>query len=202
MNLENAVKYLAVLEGKPEEQVMRALRGLGSELTPEEKNLIYVYLFPQPLLDREIIPKIQTYRKEKKSERGFLEANLGETLILLGAYRGRQYGKYIKHLLHSFIESSDKMYVLDGQGICSCGLCDKPLWEHTAWLNECDKNPSFGEQNRREFLAYGCPGSSQTLCTNCLIQLRNLHELLIVIEGRNYLGWGKPTKIGLSPWKS
>ena len=200
-NLELTVKYLETLEGKNEEAVLAALKGI-KDLGRDQKNLIYVYLFPKPLLDMELVGKIQEYRKRIGSERGFLQPNIGETLLLLEAYRGRQYGKYIKHLLHSFIESSDKLYVIDGQGTCTCGICNKPLWEHTAWLSECNKNPNFGEQNRREFLAYGCSGSSKTLCTNCLIQLRYLHEILSEVEGKNYLGWGKPIKFGLEPGKS
>lgn len=202
MDLKKVTQYLELLEGKSEETVLQSLRGVGPELGSDDKNLIYTYLFPQPLLDREIIPKIQEYRKRSLSVRGFLRPNFGEVMILLGAYRGRQYGKYMRHLLHSFIESSEKLYVVEGTGTCTCGLCNKPLWEHEAWLGECAKDMSFGEQDRREYLAYGCPGSSQTLCVDCLIQLRTLHEILSVIEGKNYLGWGKPIKLGSETGKS
>ena len=43
-NLELTVKYLETLEGKNEEAVLAALKGI-KDLGRDQKNLIYVYLF-------------------------------------------------------------------------------------------------------------------------------------------------------------
>ena len=73
---------------------------VDQELSIEEKNLIYLYLFPRPLLDRQLPERVQSYRG--KQSQGFLQPNLGEIGLLVEAYRTEQYKRFMKHLFHSF----------------------------------------------------------------------------------------------------
>lgn len=192
-NLELVKQYIEVLRDKDEKKVLGSLKYL-SDLTRDEKNLIYTYLFPKPLLHLEL-PKVIIEGRGRHTE-GYLSENFEETLLLLRAYRTLQYKKYILHLLHSFIEDEKKIFVeemKDPSGH-TCGLCKKVIYDYDYWKSLCDKNPAFGEQERKEYLAYGSTQSSQHICINCMIQLRNLHSILSVIEGPNYLSWGQPVK--------
>lgn len=179
--------YINILKGKSEKEVLSSLKGLGNELTPFEKNLIYVYLFPKPLKDRELITVLQDYRKQNGNERGSLEKDENEVLILLRAYRTSQYRRYMKHLLIAYVKNEDKVMVIDGQEREICGVCGKPLYQHKFWEIQCSKVPGYGEQDRKEYLALGTLESSQCMCLDCLTQLKYLNELLTDIEGPNYL---------------
>lgn len=185
--MENVRRFIEVLKGKEEKKVLGALKTLD-ELKPVEKNLIYTYLFPKPIMDRELPGIIINGRKSSGCpERGSLVPNDLETLILLRAFQTRQYKKYMLHLLHSFVQDESGIYVEENQDEFRCGTCGKTLYGFTTWKILCDKNPAFGEQDRREYLAYGSRQSSQHICLDCLIQLQNLNRILEGIEGKHYL---------------
>ncbi len=186
-HLDYVRKYIEVLKGKEEKRVLSALKTLD-ELSPIDKNAIYTYLFPKPIMDMELPKIIMNGRKTNGgSDRGYLEPNDLETLILLRAYNTRQYKKFILHLLHSFVQDEKGIYVEDSQDEFKCGACGKLLYGFTTWKILCDKNPSFGEQERREYLAYGSSQSSQHICLDCMIQLQNLNKILEAVEGKHYL---------------
>lgn len=196
-NLELAKKYVDILQGKDENKVIGSLKYLD-DLTRNEKNLIYTYLFPKPLLHMEL-PKVILGERGRHSE-GFLEKHFDEVLILVRAYRGLQYKKFMQHLLHSFIEDQKKIFVEEAVGEHSCAICKKTLYDFSYWKNLCDKNPAYGEQERKEFLAYGSVQSSLHMCLDCMVQLRALHEILQVLEGPYYLGAGYLKQEKRAPW--
>ena len=86
-NLDLVKKYIEILSGKEESRVISALRGLP-DLNRNEKNLIYTYLFPKPLLHMEL-PSVIMSDRGKHTE-GHLVEDFEETLILLRAYRTLQ----------------------------------------------------------------------------------------------------------------
>ena len=93
-------------------------------LTRFEKNLIYTYLFPEPLKDMELVDIYKRYHKDHKPTE---EKNEMEILFLLRAYRTRQYRNYILHLLHAFIQHQDLIAVDNSnssEGL-TCGICGK-----------------------------------------------------------------------------
>ena len=193
MKLDLVKKYIEILSGKEESRVMSALRGLP-DLDRDEKNLIYTYLFPKPLLHMEL-PSVIMSDRGKHTE-GHLSENFEETLILLRAYRTLQYRKFMLHLLHSFIEGdNEKVYVeeaVPGREGYTCGICKKQLYDYRYWKSLCEKNPKFGEQERKEYLAFASTQSSQHICIDCMVQLQFLHKILLALEGPTYLSWIVP----------
>lgn len=181
-------KYIEVLKGKDEGRVIEALSGLN-DIDRIAKNTVYTYLFPRPIQHMELPKLIMEGRGADTS--GYLTSNDPETLILLRAYNTRQYGKYMRHLLHSFIQNTGSIFIENSPGVYECGSCGKKIYDYGSWKNICDNNPDFGEQNRREYLAYGSSQSSIHVCLDCMIQLQNLNNILEAIEGSNYLSLWK-----------
>lgn len=182
--IDNIKKYIKELQGVDPQSTLEILR-VASDLNRDEKNIIYIYLHPKPLLHMEL-PSIIKAGRGKHIE-GFRKEKLEEILILLRAYRTTQYHRYILHLLHSFIQNSRSVYVEDDGPDCQCGLCGKKLHLQKKWTSLCEATPKFGEQYRKEFLAFSSSQSSQRVCINCILQLRALHRLLEGIEGPGYL---------------
>ena len=159
----------------------------STDLTRDGKNIIYIYLNPKPIAHMEL-PGIITSNRGNHQE-GYLTENLGEILILLRAYRSSQYSRFILHLLHSYVQNSNGIYVENDPEFdnCNCGLCGKLIHNYPVWEELCNLNPSFKEQERKEYLAYGNNQSTQHLCLNCMIQLNALDRLLKNLEGSGYL---------------
>ena len=163
-------------------QVIEYLKNL--DLSIQEKNLIYLYLFPRPLLDMELPGRIQRARRDSGNNgTGYLEPNVYEISLLVEAYRTQQYRRFIKHLLHCFTDPKN-IHPVNGYQFCECGLCKKRLFELGAWNNECSKfkNSVHPEETKKEFLAYGADGSNITLCIDCIIQLQEVNRFLEDIE--------------------
>jgi len=175
-------------QGKSKEDVYNILKE-DQTLSNLDKNKIWVYLFPEPLKDMELPSVIMEGRKDHKE--GYLSPNDQETLHLLRAYRTLQYRKFILHLLHTFIENEKETYVVSEKGNYLCAGCNKPLYAHEEWSELCKQSPAFGEQNRKEYLAFGNDQTNLKICIDCMIQLKNLNDWLIDIEGPHYLMWGK-----------
>ena len=185
MDLESVKRYIDLLRGKEEEKLVSILKTLG-DLTREEKNLIYRYLYPRRILDKELPGFIS---KHRNGSRGSLVPDDEEAGILVEAYRGPQYSRYVRHLLHSFLDPS-KVYPLAGDSNLECGICKKPVYQEDAWKSICSKVLDFGEQDRKEYLCFASKESDIVLCLNCIVQLQRLDEILRVIEGENYLKGG------------
>ena len=174
MNAQNIKKQIKELTGIDKNIVISVLSS-NKTLTPEEKNAIFIYLFPIKLLDKDLPGKINSEKEEDS-----------KVIMLLGAYRTEQYGRYIKHLLHSFLDPKD-IYPLLGRHITNCCICDKNIYHTEIWKEECSKFPKLKEKEKKECLSYGSKKSSLEICLNCLIRLKKLDNLLSVIEGKDYL---------------
>lgn len=159
---------------------------VDQELSIEEKNFIYLYLFPRPLLDRQLPERVQSYRG--KQSQGFLQPNLGEIGLLVEAYRTEQYKRFMKHLFHSFT-NPEHLYPVAGNGQCECALCGKNLYEEDVWNDMCTRFPGSDEKNKKEYLAYGSKNSSINLCLDCIIQLKETSILLEELEPGYLLDW-------------
>ena len=138
-------------------------------------------------MDMELPSRIMSYRGEE-NQAGYLEPNVVETGLLLEAYRTRQYNRYIRHLLHSF-HDPELVFPMSGHDQCECGICKKSTWSYDEWKKICEQYSDSGEENKKEFLAFGCDQSKITLCLPCLTQLLSLHQLLTILEGNKYLDW-------------
>ena len=149
-----------------------------NQLSREDKNLIYLYLFPRTLLDRELPNRIQAY-KEKKMTADF-SLDKTEAALLIEAYRTPQYHRFMLHLYHSFgnkmpdCNSELKIYPLDyNVDEDECPICGKKV----VGINELDK--AFNNEN---FIAYTTKTTSVSLCKDCVIQLLYSGQLLEEIE--------------------
>lgn len=168
---ENKLKLIDSLKDCSSDFILNSLR-LNNQLTSDEKNLIYLYLKPRPLLDMELPNRIQASRGDKIL--GFLEPNLKETTLIIEAYRCEQYNRYIKHLMYSFLDPSI-IHPVIGNNVCSCGICKKDIYEQTVWENTIS-------DPRKEKLAFRSDNTSISLCLNCLVQLKYSADILNKIE--------------------
>lgn len=180
--LKNALNYLS---NKNSDAVIEFLTR-EDKLNNDEKNLLYFYLFPRKLLDRELPNRIIEYRKFCNMTNGFLIPNTGETALLIEAYKTEQYYRFMRHLMHSFIRSEDNVSPIKGNTTCNCCLCNKTLYNYDLWENLCKTHPEYNEQNKKEFLTFGSKESDVNLCLDCLIQLKNADEILKILEP-NYI---------------
>ena len=179
------IDYLS--ESKPKKDEVVEYLSQREDIGDDYKNLIYFYLFPRNLMDMELPSRIMSYRGED-NKNGYLEPNVIETGLLLEAYRTRQYNRYMRHLLHSF-HNPDLVFPLLGHDKCECGICKKSTWAYDEWKKICEQYPETSEENKKEFLAFGCDSSKITICLPCLTQLLSLHQLLTLLEGDKYLDW-------------
>lgn len=171
-NIKRIREYINSLCGYTSEKVLRVLRD-ATDITPEEKNLIFFYLFPRPLSDKELPKRIIDSRGEKYW--GNKDLNITETILIIEAGRTAQYERFIKHLTHAFSDLS-KVFPIDGSDICNCCLCGKEIYEATLWR-------SFSNQYKPEeleeklFLAYGSTETDQPICLPCMINLCKAVEI-------------------------
>jgi hypothetical protein len=184
MNIKLIKEYIKKFDTKSKSDVLDYLKSMGNHLTVDEKNAIFVYLFPISLLDRELPGKIQSNRG--RNYKGELVPCDSEIVLLQGAYKSKQYNRYIRHLLHSFMDPKN-VYPLTGRFKTSCGSCGKELYHFEVWEEECNKFPKLDEKNKKEFLAYGSKTSDIELCLDCLVQLNCLNDILKQLEGNDYL---------------
>lgn len=179
-NLKDYTDYL-IIGGIDKEKALELLKK-DSKLTREEKNLIYTYCYPRNLLDRELPIRFSNYLKSQNSS-GFKQVDLGSVSLIVEAYRTPQYNRFIKHLMHSFIEHSDKIAPVIGKETDECPICGKQLYENDLWLDLINKSklPKL-ELDNKEFLAFGSSDSGIIMCKNCLIQLMAANEVLENLE--------------------
>ena len=179
--LKNCIKNLEKINDT--HQIIEILRK-DDKLEIEEKNLIYLYLYPRPLLDMELPRRIMESRKTSGNNgNGYLQTNLVEVALLIEAYRTEQYKRVIKHLLHTFTVP-ENIHPISGNGQCKCGLCGKNLYEFDAWTSECSKfkNNPHPEESKKEYLAFGGDGSNVSLCLDCIVQLQEVNKILDSLE--------------------
>ena len=134
-----------------------------TKLDQFDKNFIYLYCYPRPLLDREL-----PIRMNKTND-----LDLSKKILLLSeACKTDQYGRYMKHLFHAFLDNDGANVIkitedLDGEDFCP--LCGKKL----------ENGSTFGSRD-----------SSSMLCDDCLKALiitKNIMELM----DPGFLDWKK-----------
>lgn len=161
-NLENLKPYIDYLisEKIPVEQGKNLISSC-TKLDTISKNFIYLFCYPRPLLDKELPSRINNTNDFNK-----------KVLLLCEACRTEQYGRYIKHLFHAFLDNDGKNTIkiiedLDKDDFCP--LCGKKL----------DNNNTYGSKE-----------STSMLCDDCLKALiitRNVIEIL----DPGFLDWTK-----------
>ncbi len=182
MDINILKKYIKDLEGKDQSEVIEALK--ASPLSQAERNLVFIYFFPRPLLDRELPSRVINARKKAGNERGWIEINEGEVSLLVEAYKTSQYGRFMRHLLHSFLDPS-MIHPVSGTERGQCPICGKTIYHYDFWKDHANEDVD------KEYLAFGSNESGMELCLDCLIQLQGLDEILKELEGVNYLNAGK-----------
>lgn len=192
----NSLKfYIDKLKDCDAHEVINSLR-VNPVLSVEEKNLIYLYLFPRPLLDRQLPERIIAYRKNKNPQ-GSLQSDLGEIGLLVEAYRTEQYKRFMKHLFHSFTDP-EQLFPIAGLGQCECAICGKNMYEEGAWSDLCSRfEYNQLEKEKKEYLAFGSKNSGINLCLDCIIQLKETSILLEEIEPGYLLDWRSRCKPAL-----
>lgn len=186
---QKVLEKIKELKGKEKSEVYSLLMG-ESSIDNQEKWLIYSYLHPRIILDKQLPGIIQEYRKGYNSMSGFLFPDLGETSIIIEAYRTQQYGRFIRHLIHSFVKNPDKVSPLAGKEECNCCLCDKMIYGFDLWNEYCEKYNAESEKVNMEYLSFISTDSGLSICKNCLIQLMNSDQIIDQIEP-GYLNLGK-----------
>lgn len=150
---------LEELSGKSQEEVYEIL-SKNSSLIPYQKNVVWIRLFPKHIGHMEL-PDLMVKEEDKK-------------LLLLRAYSGAQYGRYIRHLLHSFIKCPSLIYIdKDDAGDHECSVCKRVLHP---W-NTSDK----------ESIAYSSTETELKTCASCLVHLKELDSILKETDGEDYL---------------
>lgn len=168
MRLELIKNYVDRLSLSTRDELVETL-GKDNVLSRNEKNAVYLWLFPLLLKDRELPEKM----KEVIGPSELMKPRDEEIVMLIGAYKSAQYGNFIRHLLHAFTDSS-LVFPYCGETTEDCCICGKHLICH-------------GSAHTRENLSYGSSESSVKLCLNCIIQLQALHQVLQFMEGEDYL---------------
>lgn len=189
--MESFKFYIDKLKNCNVHEVLNLLK-TDQDLGVDEKNLIYLYLFPRPLLDRQLPERVQSYRG--KQSQGFLQPNLGEISLLIEAYRTEQYRRFMKHLFHSFL-NPEQLFPIAGNGQHECALCGKNLYEENSWSDLCSRFSYNPEKEKKEYLAFGSKNSNIVLCLDCIIQLKEASVLLEEIEPGYLLDWKTKYKL-------
>ena len=186
MDIKKFKEVVDLLRDKSKQEVLDYLKS-NNTFTSDEKNIIWIYLFPRPILDRESPSRIQENRKRLGNDgTGWREPNDSETGIFLELLKTSQYGNFMWHLLHSFT-NPENIYPVDGDIKTTCCLCGKPIYQYRVWKQKCQKYPETGESEKKEFLSFSSKQSNIELCLDCLIQLQNLNEWLKVLINPGYL---------------
>ena len=153
------IDYL--IQERTEKTTAQELLEQEPTLTQDEKRLIYMYCYPRPLLDRELPNRINnTNNFEKK------------VLLFVEACRTEQYGRYMKHLFHAFLENDGKQTFKITEDISEedfCPLCGKKL----------ENNNTFGSKD-----------STSMLCDDCLKALIITRNIMEIIDP-GFLDWTK-----------
>lgn len=162
-----------------------------SNLSREEKNLVFAYCFPRQLLDRELPIRIKAYRE--KSGYSHLNMDPSEVALIIEAGQTEQYKRYIKHLMHSFDDTSKVHPVTDPGGHTEnpeCGICGCSVLFSEDWEKYKDQDP------QKEYLALGSTETGIIICKHCLIQLLNSINIMNELDP-SYLDWTKRASVAI-----
>lgn len=161
-NLQNLKTYIDYLiDEKITKEDGKKLIDSCDKLKPLDKNFIYLYCYPRPLLDRELPNRINNTQDFNK-----------KVLLLLEASRTEQYSRYIQHLCHSF---------LDNEGISIVKIVKD--------IDDNDYCPICGKKLENE-KTFGSKDSSSMLCEDCLKAIIVIKNILEIINPE-FLDWTK-----------
>lgn len=161
------------------------IRG-SQKINDVEKLLVYSYCYPRKIGDYELPKIIINYRKTHGIDlKGLLTKNPEEACILVEAFRSLQYGRFMRHLMHAFIEKPETISSVAGEGEEKCPICGKTVY----YVGSHDKNMDSED----ETLAFISSESSVCMCKDCLLQLAYSAEMISKIEGSDFLTNWKPT---------
>lgn len=186
--LKPYIDYLSAYKISKEE-TLKLLKE-NTDLNNLEKNIIYLYLFPRPLGDRELPSRVRKYRESINNLTGSLGEDLNEVALLIEAERTEQYRKFMHHIMIAFGDPL-KISPVSGEDLDDCPICGKKLYELDIWNKNLPENSP--ERERKEFLSFGSCESSLQICLDCLVQLNLAKEYLHEIDP-DFLGWLK------DPW--
>lgn len=178
MNYKKHIDYLLDEHVSKEDSIVYLKA--QEDLNDEDRLLIYSYCYPRHLLDRELPKHIQYFRKSQGNNgMGWLKPYYREASILVEAYRGIQYGRFMRHLMHSFLKDPEKLGSCSGEGEDSCPLCGKKVYYIGSWNESTDPEA--------ETLAIISSDSSVCLCKDCMVQLAESFNMIEKIEGKGFL---------------
>jgi len=163
-NLEELKPYIDYLiEEKIPVDQGKKLIGSCNKLNQFDKNFIYLYCYPRPLLDRELPTRMNNTNN----------LNLEKKVLLLSeACRTDQYGRYMKHLFHAFLDKNGENVIKIVKDLSEddfCPLCGKKL----------ENNNTFGSND-----------STSMLCDDCLKALIITKNIMELIDP-SFLDWKK-----------
>lgn len=179
-NLELIAKFVNFLKNEPKDVAYGTLLSDISELTPEDKNIIMVYLFPNPLADGEFPVRLRKMREAKGTNRfGEIFPVISDVAAIVEASRTEQYSRFI-YLLFRATSDVTKIFPVQGTEECNCALCKKKLFQYEAWENKLNNSTKQNnEREERKFLAFRCDtGNSLSLCLPCIIQIKKASEIV------------------------
>lgn len=187
--LENTKRFIDYFRANkiPSDKALILLKG-RTDLNRDEKNFIYLYCYPRPLLDKELKPRVSSEHIKRGDlvNKGTLIPNTLDVTLILEAGQTTQYGRFIKHLMYAFCNES-KVIVVEGADKYECPICGKTLLGKDLWtpISDTDKT--------KESLAFGSTESSVALCLDCLVQLNSAYDTVNVIDP-GFLDWTKRIK--------
>ena len=181
-DLTKVKQLLLQLRGQSQQEVLKYL-SKSIDLTSDEKNLVFAYLFPRELRDKELPERILGSRSHPS---GSIHPSFIESLLLIEAGKTKQYSRFIKHLFHSF-SKVENIHSIEGSEIRTCSVCGKEIYEHTLWKN-FSKQYKPEEEKEKLYLAYGSLETDLPICIPCLINLRRSIEILTEIDP-SFLDW-------------
>lgn len=104
--MKNIIKYIK--ENKLDKN--KAIEYLRlTDLSDSEKNIVFVYCFPRPLRDKELVDRC------KKSL-------YSKTILIIEASQTDQYRRFIQHLIHAFTDSPENLFY-EEIPIEDCPIC-------------------------------------------------------------------------------
>ena len=189
--IKECVSYL--LKNNIPEEKGRVLIGQSEKLGDDEKIVVCSYCYPRRIGDYELPNHILAYRNSHGIDiKGLLSKNIEEAGILVEAFRSLQYGRFMRHLMHAFLEKPETMSTVAGEGEETCPICGKKIYyvgSHNDLVDSGD-----------EELAFMSSESSVCLCKDCLVQLAYSAEIIMKIEGPNFLSkWGNAVNTPSNP---
>jgi hypothetical protein len=180
MDLERIKRLITYYSDTDKNKVFDSFKSIpNNQLSSFEKNFVWNYLFPEPLLDRELPSVIQN---AIPGNIDLLMPNDNFVMILIRALRTPQYSKFMKHLLHSFIVDPSLVYPVDGEQTQICPICGKTVYNHKIWKRICDQTPNNPESSRQEHLSFSSKQSDLCLDLDCLVQLNELNNVMNILD--------------------